>query len=73
MGALAYYVSHADPAHYEPSNVTFGIIEPLQKPPRGSRERRLATAARALADLEAWKAARPAAGALATAAPVLAE
>ena len=24
-----YYVSHADPAHYEPSNITFGIMEPL--------------------------------------------
>ena len=22
IGALAYYVSHADPAHYEPSNIT---------------------------------------------------
>ena len=29
IGALAYYVSHADPKHYEPSNITFGIIEPL--------------------------------------------
>src|SRR5207247_4237726 len=25
IGALGYYVSHADPAHYEPSNITFGI------------------------------------------------
>src|SRR3989475_9249698 len=29
IGALAYYVSHANPAHYEPSNITFGIIAPL--------------------------------------------
>src|SRR5262249_57194786 len=29
IGALAYYASHANPAHYEPSNITFGIIEPL--------------------------------------------
>ena len=26
IGALAYYVSHANPAHYEPSNITFGIM-----------------------------------------------
>ena len=26
IGALAYYVSHADPAHYQPSNITFGIM-----------------------------------------------
>ena len=29
IGALAYYVSHADPAHYQPSNITFGIMAPL--------------------------------------------
>ena len=29
IGALAYYVSHADPKHYQPSNITFGIIPPL--------------------------------------------
>ena len=29
IGALAYYVSHANPAHYDPSNITFGIMEPL--------------------------------------------
>ena len=27
IGALAYYVSHANPAHYEPSNITFGIMQ----------------------------------------------
>jgi methylenetetrahydrofolate--tRNA-(uracil-5-)-methyltransferase len=26
IGALAYYVSHADPRHYAPSNITFGIM-----------------------------------------------
>jgi methylenetetrahydrofolate--tRNA-(uracil-5-)-methyltransferase len=54
IGALAYYVSHADPAHYEPSNITFGIIEPLAKAPRHARDRRLAVAERALAALDAW-------------------
>ena len=29
IGALAYYVSHADPKHYQPTNITFGIIPPL--------------------------------------------
>ena len=29
IGALAYYVSHANPAHYEPSNITFGIMPEL--------------------------------------------
>ena len=58
IGALAYYVSHADPAHYEPSNITFGIMEPLPKPPRGKMERKLALSERALRDLDAWQAQR---------------
>jgi methylenetetrahydrofolate--tRNA-(uracil-5-)-methyltransferase len=58
IGALAYYVSHADPAHYEPSNITFGIMEPLPKPPRNKMERKLALSERALRDLDAWQAQR---------------
>ena len=60
IGALAYYVSHANPAHYEPSNITFGIIPEL---PAGALPRReaknkvakkQAIADRALADLQTW-------------------
>jgi len=54
IGALAYYVSHADPAHYNPTNITFGIMPPLDNPPRSKSERQLATSARALAHLTAW-------------------
>ncbi len=59
IGALAYYVSHADPAHYEPSNITFGIMPPLANPPHDKMRRKLALAERALADLEAWMAHGP--------------
>ena len=52
IGALGHYVSHADPAHYDPTNITFGILPPLDAPPRGKHERQLALSARALADLE---------------------
>jgi methylenetetrahydrofolate--tRNA-(uracil-5-)-methyltransferase len=54
IGALAYYVAHADPAHYEPSNITFGIMQPPSHPPRGKMARKLALSARALADLQQW-------------------
>ena len=54
IGALAYYVSHADPAHYEPSNITFGIMEPLPRAPRSKMARKLALSERALADLQTW-------------------
>ena len=73
IGALAYYVSHANPAHYEPSNITFGIMPPLDwarggpealegpplsPAPKGKKLRNLALADRALQDLQAWVHAR---------------
>jgi methylenetetrahydrofolate--tRNA-(uracil-5-)-methyltransferase len=62
IGALAYYVSHADPAHYQPTNITFGIMHPLEqtegrRPPKGAERKRLQSE-RALADLERWRAAQ---------------
>jgi methylenetetrahydrofolate--tRNA-(uracil-5-)-methyltransferase len=67
IGALAYYVSHADPRHYQPSNITFGIMEPLTGRSRKKADRKLAYAERALAALDAWMA-QDGAGALASAA-----
>ena len=54
IGALAHYVSHAAPAHYQPTNITFGIIPPLEVAPKSRADRAAATSARALADLAAW-------------------
>jgi len=58
IGALGYYVSHADPAHYEPSNITFGIMPPLDESGQGRRlkgaDRKRALSERALADLSVW-------------------
>jgi len=60
IGALAYYVSHANPAHYEPSNITFGIMPALDDGalPRGQRKnklaKKLAISERALIDLQDW-------------------
>jgi methylenetetrahydrofolate--tRNA-(uracil-5-)-methyltransferase len=61
IGALAYYVSHAEAKHYQPSNITFGIMAPLDdtgsgRPKKGA-ERRDAIASRALLELERWQAA----------------
>jgi methylenetetrahydrofolate--tRNA-(uracil-5-)-methyltransferase len=69
IGALAYYASHANPAHYEPSNITFGIMEPFEagiaqlspdrRPekrvrPLSKLDKKLAMANRALEDLAVW-------------------
>ena len=56
IGALGYYVSHADPKHYDPSNITFGIMPPLEPAPKGKKDRQLALSDRALRDLDAWRA-----------------
>jgi methylenetetrahydrofolate--tRNA-(uracil-5-)-methyltransferase len=58
IGALGYYVSHANPSHYQPTNVTFGIMAapPDQVDGRriGKAARKAAISARALQDLAAW-------------------
>ena len=55
IGALAYYASHADPATYQPSNITHGIMAPLDQPPRDKARKKALIAERALAALEAWQ------------------
>jgi methylenetetrahydrofolate--tRNA-(uracil-5-)-methyltransferase len=57
IGALGYYVSHADARHYDPTNITFGIIAALEAPPKSRQERALALSARALEALTDWNAA----------------
>ena len=57
IGALGYYVSHANPKHYQPSNITFGIIPPLERGPRKKAERNERISARALTDLGNWMTA----------------
>ena len=65
IGALGYYVSHAEPKHYQPSNITFGIIPPLVREPGGPRvpkqkaQRNERLSQRALADLDGWLAGEP--------------
>jgi methylenetetrahydrofolate--tRNA-(uracil-5-)-methyltransferase len=66
LGALAHYVSHADPRHYQPTNITFGIVAPIddRSVPRLKAEdgrrmtkkesRKHALSARALDDLDKW-------------------
>ena len=54
MGALAHYVSHADSANYQPTNVAFGLFPSLDQPPRNKRVRRQQIAERALRDLTSW-------------------
>ncbi len=59
IGALGFYVSHANPAHYQPANITFGILPPLAsgsdgRVPKKKGDRKLACSKRALEALDAW-------------------
>lgn len=57
LGALAHYVTHAEPGNFQPMKANYGILPPLAEPPRHKRERAAAYSARALADLDAYLAA----------------
>jgi methylenetetrahydrofolate--tRNA-(uracil-5-)-methyltransferase len=61
---MGYYVSHADPQHYDPTNITFGIMPPLDPPVKSKHERQLATSERALRALASWIAETSLAGTL---------
>ena len=56
IGALGHYVSHAAPANYQPSNISFGLIPLMEGAPRRRADRRRAVAERALAEIEVWRA-----------------
>jgi methylenetetrahydrofolate--tRNA-(uracil-5-)-methyltransferase len=59
IGALAYYVSHANPANYQPTNITFGIMAPLSESDaprrRKKADRKLVYGERALDELQRWQ------------------
>ncbi|MBL3715381.1 MULTISPECIES: methylenetetrahydrofolate--tRNA-(uracil(54)-C(5))-methyltransferase (FADH(2)-oxidizing) TrmFO [Lactococcus] len=52
IGALPYYITHTDSKHFQPMNVTFGIVKELEGPRiRDKKERYTKVAERALSDL----------------------
>lgn len=56
-GALAHYITSADPGNFQPMNVTFGLFPPMDVRIKDKKSRYAAYAARALEKLEQWKAA----------------
>lgn len=53
MGAMAHYITHTSPRHFQPMNANFGIMASLAKPIKNKLERNQAYADRALAALAA--------------------
>ncbi len=54
MGALMSYLTHADPATFQPMKANFGIMPPLETPVRGKRPRAQVYAQRAVEEFKAW-------------------
>ncbi len=55
LGALYRYLREADPAHFQPMNANFGLLDELADPPRNKDLKRERYAERALRDLESWR------------------
>ena len=56
LGALGRYIARSDPAHYQPTNIAFGLLPELPQRVRDKAKKRLALAERALASLERFRA-----------------
>jgi len=62
LGSLVHYITHADPKDFQPANITFDLLEPLEdelrKKVRDKKERHRIVCERALAAFDGWWAAR---------------
>ena len=58
LGSLVHYITHADPKHFQPANITFDLLEPLDEAIRRSirdkKERHRLQCERALAHFDTW-------------------
>ena len=67
LGALYRYLREADPAHFQPMNANFGLMEDLETRVRDKRVKREKLAERALGQMARWRDAHVAPLATATA------
>jgi methylenetetrahydrofolate--tRNA-(uracil-5-)-methyltransferase len=61
LGALGRYISRSDPRHYQPTNISFGLLPELERRVKDRSQKRLALSERALRALESFRdgAAQP--------------
>jgi methylenetetrahydrofolate--tRNA-(uracil-5-)-methyltransferase len=55
LGALYRYLREAEPAHFQPMNANFGLVDDLPDRVRDKRVKRERIAERALADMARWR------------------
>jgi methylenetetrahydrofolate--tRNA-(uracil-5-)-methyltransferase len=56
FGSLVHYVTHANAKNFQPANITFDLLPPLDKKIRDRKERHRAQCELALKDFENWLA-----------------
>ena len=56
FGSLTYYVTHADPKNFQPANITFDLLPPLEKKIRDRKERHRLQCELALKEFDKWMA-----------------
>ena len=54
LGSLIHYITHADPKRFQPANITFDLLPPLEKKIRDRQQRHKVQCELALEDLRAW-------------------
>jgi methylenetetrahydrofolate--tRNA-(uracil-5-)-methyltransferase len=52
LGGLYRYLREADPAHFQPMNANFGLVEPLPEPVKDKQKKKERLVERALADID---------------------
>ncbi|HEV3512022.1 MAG TPA: methylenetetrahydrofolate--tRNA-(uracil(54)-C(5))-methyltransferase (FADH(2)-oxidizing) TrmFO [Candidatus Sulfotelmatobacter sp.] len=57
FGSLTHYVTHADTKNFQPANITFDLLPPLEKEIRDRKERHRAQCELALREFDRWLAA----------------
>lgn len=54
LGSLLHYITHADPKKFQPANITFDLLPPLEKKVRDRQQRHKMQCELALAGLDNW-------------------
>jgi len=54
FGSLTHYVTHADPKNFQPANITFDLLPPLDKHVRDRKERHRLQCELALGEFDTW-------------------
>jgi methylenetetrahydrofolate--tRNA-(uracil-5-)-methyltransferase len=54
FGSLVHYVAQGDPRNFQPANITFDLLPPLDRRVRDRQERHRLQCAAALSEFDAW-------------------